>query len=295
MAQVKKDKYVLGESQNKQIISSGQEIRLDLELTPLEATIGGTVYGEVKNLANIPIEGALISIMDANYEPLINAVTDMFGKYVFNNIPVSSQYTIFAISSGTKIVQGSNFSLVPAQSVIRDFTLESDPALSLGIIAGDLYITGSTNPIQGAVASLYKVVSGVETLVSITGTNPYGQFAFREVEVGTYKITLRALNFNETYLNTSVTVNGEIVPVIGYMTMVANPAQGTISGVITNELNQPINRADAILYRAETDGSLTPLSFTKTNTSGVYLFQNVPVGTYKVKSNELEIVNIMVP
>lgn len=36
---------------------------------------------------------------------------------------------------------------------------------------------------------------------------------------------------------------------------------------------------------------MTPVVFTKTNSSGVYLFINVPRGKYKVKSNELEIID----
>lgn len=295
MVLIKKDKYVLGQSTSKQIATMGEEIRLDLQLQPIIPTIGATVEGKVVDANGNPVANALIKIMDSNFEPLLHAITDANGDYLFNNIPSSSSYTIFAIASGMQLNQGQSFSLSEGQTKVVNFTLLSDPAMQLGIIAGDLYQSGTTTPINGAVVSLYSVVNGVETLSAITYTNQYGQFVFREVATGSYDIKISALGYLPDSISTSVTSASQIVSLQPTLLVDPNASNGTVSGVITNNLNAPIDRADVILYRVNADNTLTPVAFTKTNSSGVYLFINVPQGTYKVKSNELEIVEINIP
>lgn len=295
MVQIKKDKYILGQSTSKQIATMGEEIRLDLQLQPVIPTIGATVEGNVVDANGNPVTNALIKIMDNNFEPLLHAVTDANGDYIFNNIPSSSSYNIFAIASGKKLNQGQSFSLLEGQTKVVDFTLQNDPAMQLGIIAGDLYQTGTTTPINGAVVSLYSIVNGIETLSAITYTNQYGQFVFREVATGDYDIKISALGYIPSSIFTAVTNASQIVSLQPTLLVDPNASNGTVSGVITNNLNAPIDRADVILYKVNADSTLTPVAFTKTNASGVYLFINVPQGTYKVKSNELEIVEINIP
>lgn len=65
---------------------------------------------------------------------------------------------------------------------------------------------------------------------------------------------------------------------------------GTVSGLITDQNNDPVEYADVILYNVSNiDGheKLTPIAFTKTNAKGVYLFINVPKGVYKIKSTKM--------
>lgn len=295
MVQIKKDKYILGQSTTKQIATMGEEIRLDLQLQPVTPIIGATVEGKVVDQNAAPLANALVKIMDSNYEPLLHAVTDANGNYIFNNIPSSSSYSIFAIASGMKLNQGQNFSLAEGQSKTVNFTLQADPAMQLGILAGDLYQTGTTTPINGAVVSLYSVVNGVETLSAITYTNQYGQFAFREVATGNYDINISALGYLPTSISTSMVNAAQIISLQPTLAVDPNAQNGTVSGIITNNVNAAIDRADVILYRVNADNTLTPVAFTKTNSSGVYLFINVPQGTYKVKSNELEIVEVNIP
>lgn len=293
MVQVKQDKFVLGQSVSKTIASLGEEIRLDLQLQPLIPTIGATVEGLVTDTNGAVIPNALVKIMDSNFEPLLHSVTDANGEYLFNNIPASNSYTIFAIAPGKKIKQGQGFSLSEGASRTINFTLEDDPAMQLAIIAGDLFQTGTTNPVGGAVVTLFEVdQNGIETLSAITHTNEFGQFVFREVANGEYSINISALGFISDSISVSVTSAPQIISVQPTLQPDPNAQNGTVSGVILDNLNAPIDRADVILYEVNADDSLTPVAFTKTNSAGVYLFINVPQGTYKVKSNELEIVEI---
>lgn len=289
--QIKKDKFVLGQSESKTIGSIGEEIRLDLKLEQKSNVIGAIVKGTVRNTSGQPITNALIKIMDSNFEPLLHAITDEQGEYLFNNIPSSSAYTIFAIADGKKLKQDQQFALSNGESKTIDFVLEDDPAMQLGIIAGDLYQNGTTTPINGAVVSLYKIVNGEEILSALTNTNEYGQFVFREVENGPYEIKISALGFVSDSIAVEMLATSKIMLIKPTLVVDPNAENGTVSGLITNDNNTPINRADVILYKVE-NNELTPIAFTKTNTSGVYLFINVPQGVYKVKSNEMEIVEV---
>lgn len=289
--QVKQDKFILGQSESKTIASVGEEIRLDLQLQQKSNVVGAIVKGTIKNTSGNPIENALVKIMDSNFEPLLHAISDEQGDYIFNNIPASSSYTIFAIADGKKLKQGQQFALSNSESKTIEFTLEDDPAMQLGIIAGDLYQNGTTTPINGAVVSLYKIVNNEEVLSALTNTNEYGQFVFREVENGTYDIKISALGYISDGIFVEMLQTSKIMLIKPTLSPDPNAENGTVSGLITNDNNTPINRADVILYKVE-GTELTPIAFTKTNTSGVYLFINVPQGIYKVKSNEMEIVEV---
>ena len=293
MITIKQDKFILGQSSSKTIASLGEEIRLDLQLQPVTPTIGATVEGRVTDTNGVAITNALVKIMDSNFEPLLHAVTNSDGDYLFNNIPASNSYTIFAIAPGKKIKQGQGFSLSDGASKKVDFVLENDPAMQLAIIAGNLYQSGTTNPVNGAIVTLFEVdENGLETLSAITNTNEFGQFVFREVANGNYNINISALGFISDSVTASVTSAPQIISINPTLQPDPNSQNGTVSGVILDNLNAPIDRADVILYEVNEDDSLTPVAFTKTNSAGVYLFINVPQGTYKVKSNEIELVEI---
>lgn len=289
--QIKKDKFILGQSESKTIGSVGEEIRLDLQLQKKTGIIGAVVTGNITDTSGLPVSNALIKIMDSNFEPLMHSITDEQGEYIFNNIPASNSYTIFAIAEGKKLKQDKQFALSSGESKTINFTLEDDFAMQLGIIAGDLYQNGTTIPINGAVVSLYRIINNTEVLFALTNTNEYGQFVFREIENGKYDIKISALGFIPDGIELEMLSTSKIILIKPTLSTDANAENGTVSGLITNDNNTPINRADVILYKVD-GANLIPVSFTKTNISGVYLFINVPQGIYKVKSNEIEIVEV---
>lgn len=294
MATIKQDKYILGQSVSKSIASVAEEIRLDLKLSPQPLNNAGSVTGTVKDENGNPVPNALVKIMDSNYEPMFHAITAADGTYTIDNVPAGSGYNIFAIATGKALNQGVSFSIAASQVITKDFTLVNDPSSQLGIIAGDLYDSATGAPINGAVISLYKVNEDqTEVLVAITYTNQYGQFVFRGLNIGNYSIRVSALGYIGTSSTVSITTQGQIVPSIINITQDPNASRGTVSGIITDQNNQPIVEADVVLYRVNEDNSLTAVAFTKTNSAGVYLFINVPQGNYKVKSNKTEDIVIL--
>ncbi|WP_300348696.1 carboxypeptidase-like regulatory domain-containing protein [Clostridium sp.] len=293
MAIIKQDIYILGQSDKKTIQSVGEEIRLDLQLQPQPLNNTGKVTGTVIDESGNPITGSLIKLMDANYEPLLHAITGSDGTYTLDNVPAGTGYNIFATATGKALNQGTSFSIVVGQVVNKNFTLLDEPSAQLGLIAGDLYDNTTGLPINGAVISLYQVnPDDTEVLKAITYTNEYGQFVFRELDQGNYSIRVSALGYIGTTSTVNITQSGQIVPSLITIAQNPNASRGTVSGIITDNLNQPIVAADVVLYEVNPDESLTAIAFTKTNTAGVYLFINVPQGNYKVKSNQTENVNM---
>lgn len=293
MATIKHDIYILGQSEKKQIKSVGEEIRLDLKLEPQPLNNTGKVTGTVTNSSGNPIPNALVKVMSDSYEPLLHAITSTDGTYTLDNIPAGTGYNIFAIASGMSLKQGVSFSMVSGQVLTKNFSLTNDPASQLGIIAGDLIDSSNSTPIGGAVISLYLVnPDSTEILQSITYTNSYGQFVFRELEIGDYSIRVSKLGYIGTSSTADISSSGQIVPSLISLIQNPNASRGTVSGIITDNNNQPINEADVVLYEVNEDNSLTAIAFTKTNTAGVYLFINVPQGNYKVKSNQTEDITI---
>lgn len=294
MATIKQDKYILGQSVSKSIAAVAEEIRLDLKLSPQPLNNTGRVTGTVVDTNGNPVPNALIKLMDSNYEPILHAITAADGTYTLDKVPAGSGYNIFSIAAGKALNQGVSFSITASQVITKNFTLVDDPNSQLGIIAGDLYDSATNAPINGAVISLYKVNEDeTEVLVSITYTNQYGQFVFRGLDIGNYSIRVSALGYIGTSSTVSITAPGQIVPSIINITQDPNSARGTVSGIITDQNNQPIVAADVVLYKVNADNSLTAIAFTKTNSAGVYLFINVPQGSYKVKSNKTE--DVVIP
>lgn len=292
MAQIMQDKYILGQSIGKGIENLGQEIRLDLKLKPNTNDLnGGSVTGTVTDANNAPVKNALVKLMSTTYDPLMHVLTDSNGNFSLVNINPGS-YTIFCIAQGMQLNQGSNFTISELQNIIINFTLQPDPAMQLSIIAGDLINSTSSEPVGGAIVSLFSISNNTETLESITYTNEYGQFVFRELQQGSYIVKINALGYTDTSATANITSSGQIVSMNVPITPNPQASKGTVSGVITDSTDQPIDRADVILYEVNNDNSLTPIAFTKTNQNGIYLFGNIPQGYYKVKSNQMEVVNI---
>lgn len=294
MATIKQDKYILGQSQSKQIADIGEEIRLDLKLNPQPQNDTGKVIGTITDDTGKEIPNSLIKIMDAEYNPLLHAISGTDGTYTFDNVPVGTGYNIFCTSTGKMLNQGTTFTIAKSQVVTRDFTLQTDSAMQLGIIAGDLFNSVTHLPVNGAVISLYKVnADTTEVLQAITYTNQYGQFVFRELAIGNYIVRITALGYLSTSTTAIINTAGQIIPAVVQITEDPNTSRGTVSGIITDNNNAAIDRADVVLYKVNTDNSLTPYAFTKTNSAGVYLFINVPQGNYKVKANQME--DVIVP
>jgi len=231
------------------------------------------------------VEGAVVKIMDKDYNPISHAITGDDGKYIFTPFAPGTDYHLYVSAVGYNLETINPFTLNADQTLTKDVTLHADTKSTLSFIAGDI-TTDAGVAIMGAVVQLFSVVDTTETLIGLAFSNQYGQYAFRELEKGTYRIRISALGYLVSTAEVSITKDSSITKVVTKLTVDPVTSKGTVSGIITDETDNPVVGADVILYRVEDDESLTPIALTQTISGGVYLFVNTTPGNYKVKSTK---------
>ncbi|MPQ43814.1 carboxypeptidase regulatory-like domain-containing protein [Clostridium tarantellae] len=296
--QIRRDKYNLTKSHTIEITEKDIDVKADINLysNANEINIGASISGTVVDTLNIPIKNAIVKLIDSNLEPLTYVRTDTNGNYVINFIPPSSVYKILSTATGKILNHSNSFSLQNGENKIINFTLSNDPNTLFGAINGIL-TNNEYAIIKGAVIYLYRINNSLEELSAITYSDYEGTFIFSELLPGNYKIKITSLS----YINSEeiITVESKKIvsfkKILSFKTFVSN---GSVSGVITDKLNNSIGNADVILYKIDEKDVQTPVAFTKTNFSGIYSFVNVPFGSYFIKSNatqNLDINNLITP
>lgn len=286
MPLIKKDIYQLAQSPKATIAGVGEEVRIDLNLEPNPNLNSGTITGTVTNTDGQPISGAVVKIMDNDYNPLAHVITGSDGSYIFSPFLPGTNYRIFASAPGYELATTDPFTLLVKQTIEKDIVAAKDLTLTKSFIAGDI-IDDHGAPVGGAVVELYSIdAQNNELLAGLSFSNEFGQYVFREVEQGNYAIRISALGYTATRTTISITADGTIAKIDSTLVPDPQSSKGTISGIIADETGAAVVGADVILYSVASDGSLTPIALTKTITNGVYLFVNTPQGDYKVKSSK---------
>lgn len=301
MSQITKDRFILTQSSGKALPPNGA-IKIDLNLNEQMSTIIASIEGNITTTSLTPINNALVQLYDSNFNPITHAITNSSGYYIFkNSIPLESlnpynltpqsqpySFNLSAIALGKKLSYAS-IQLSDGQTITQNFILENDPNSILGVISGLILNQSNNEIIKGAVLSLYKVSATNDlTFVQRAFSNEFGSYLFPEISLGNYNLVIESLGYIKKVINITLSTQGQILNLPVLLQPDPNAPLGTLSGVILNNLNSPIPRADVILYRINQNGTLTPIAFTKTNSNGIYLFMNLSTGSYKIKSNEFQ-------
>jgi protocatechuate 3,4-dioxygenase beta subunit len=282
------DLYNLGQSIEKSITRTGEEIRIDLSLDANSYLTTGSVTGQVEDALGEPVAGALIKILNTSHDPLYHTLTDSAGTYVITGIKPSSVLQLQAIKEGYLLSAETPFSISSGQSLVFDVTLQTDPNAAYSTIAG--HVTDDQgDPVGNLTATLIKIEGESETVISMASTNEYGQYVFVDVQLGVYIIRLSGEDYDTQETELSVTQQSSI----SNLNTIVIPAQGenlgTINGIITDDEGDPIVGATVVLYEVETVSGVKhyrAFRYTKTSVYGIYLFGSVPQGDYIIKSNK---------
>ncbi|KGM98240.1 hypothetical protein FDC62_02285 [Clostridium botulinum] len=293
MKQVIQNKYVLGESIQKTLDTTGQEIRLDLKLKQNKhKSLNSEITGIVKDINGNPIENATIKVMSSDYEPLMHTSTDSNGRYEFSNIPANQSYNIFAIAKGKKLEQGNEFTINKGQIINMNFVLKDNSYSNLGVIFGKVISETEQIPVSVAEVKLFTSSVGDNNLKAITYTNDNGEYMFTDIPKGNYIAKISALGYDNENSDVSIIDGDEIVSMIVDITPNGEDnLNGTVSGIVMDRNSVPIDGGDVLLCKVDSNNKTTPIAFTKTNKSGVYLFSNVSKGNYNIRANLTELVS----
>ncbi|MPQ44093.1 glycoside hydrolase domain-containing protein [Clostridium tarantellae] len=288
---VKQNKYALGQSMIAEVIEGIEELKLNLKLTVNEnkLNIGAIISGFIVDENNNPIKQAVIKLVDSNFEPLTHVYTDDKGKYSIDTIFQSEIYNLIITSEGKLPAKSEVFSLNNEEKKILNFKLFNDTSNILGAISG--VVKDNTKFISGAVISLYSILNNEKTLIAITYTNNNGEFLFNKISSGNYIMRISSLGYLSKELSAKVKA-GQVLDTNIILAYEENSSNAIISGVITDDNNNEISNASVILYNVDVEKKIIiPIAFSKTNSSGVYTFINVPKGNYMVKSNKWQLIN----
>lgn len=279
-----KEEYVLGQSEKKVISVIAEAIRIDLPLLPSPYIDSGTLKGRVIDLNGNPIPDAVVIILDESKSILANTVTGNDGFYILNTLKPGSGYQAYAKAPGFELSEKLAFDINVNDLIESDFLLKPDPNLKYSVIVGVVQ-NGEGLPVNTASVELYRVEDTHTRPMSLTFTNEIGQFVFSSLEKGSYYIKVDANGYFSEDYSIKLSKTHEIMTVNIVLREDLKASKGIITGIITNNEEQPLADADVILYRLNDDGSQSPVACTRSNKEGVYLFVNVPHGQYFVNSS----------
>ncbi len=285
-----KDLYKLGQSQTGSVSELGQEIRLDLQLEDNVFVDVGTVFGNVTDDEGNPVEGATIKITDTNYNPLYHGTTDANGDYTINNVSSGNQYFVFAIKDTYDLNQGISFVMQAGQQIERNFILTPVSSTNNCLVAGEID-NEDGDKLQGVTVRLYDAADPENPiLLKTTHTNQFGQYTFFDLPQGLYKVSAYKQGYQNIEVNFVIDAPNQVRNINISLSIDPVTKKGTINGIITDKDGNPVQDAFVILFEVTTDQEgkevLTPIRVTKTNEEGLYLFEQVPQGDYKIKSNK---------
>lgn len=283
MAEIKQDLLSLQYSQNFEI-NGTEEANVDLELSLAPASLS-TVYGNVSDGVN-PIKNAVVKIFDSDGLPYKHTLSDDQGNYSLTDIPVGT-YSVAAVAKGYRLSDEIGINLIAGSSIQADLICQLDSSLDLGAIAGLLLINASDGTMQPLAKGKITLKNTEGVVVATTYSAADGEFAFYDLEDGSYTLFSVADGYLPSSNMNVVITNGAIINVS--LTMVADSRtyNGTVSGIIRNKANQPVAGCFVGLYEVIKEGSMIReklVATTKTNSRGKYLFGTVTSGNYIVKA-----------
>ena len=233
-----------------------------------------------------PIPNATVKLFDSAGVPYKHTLTDADGAFSLSDIPAGT-YSLAAVADGFRLSDAAGVTLADGAAVQINPVCTPDATLALGAIAGVMTTNnqlGVAEPLAGAKITLKNASGGT---VASTFSAADGEFVFYDVADGIYTLIYSADGYLPSSSMTAVVDNGGIVNVS--MTMVADSRtyNGTVSGIIRNNLGQAVAGCFVALYEVTTVGGVTQerlVAVTKTNIAGKYLFGGVSGGNYIVKA-----------
>lgn len=264
----------------------GKKVTVNLEFTKNNCNYDGILYGKVINNLGDPIKNALVKIMTVKYDSIFYTKTNSEGKYFFCNIPINKYYKILAIAKGYKLSEEIKFCIKKNTMLKINLVLKDELNDRLAIIVGDVFNKVNSLPINKVAVILYENISEYVVLKAVVYTNEFGQFAFTKLRLGSYTVKICVMGYITKSYIVNITKCGQITNIIVPLCPDSKKLKGTVSGVVTDQYNKPINESDVILYKVTSNNTLLPIDFTITNKQGVYLFINVEMGAYKIKANK---------
>jgi protocatechuate 3,4-dioxygenase beta subunit len=298
----------LPQSQNVRVLS-GQITTADFALSPLGSEVGA-IFGKVIDARTAePLADAhvwvvpygAITIQNAIPQVVLGqAVTDENGEYEIADLPVGP-VVVFAAREGYRAAH--RWALVEAdQSTQVDFALQPIPAPETGHLVGTVRDAQNEQPVPRAMVTLAPddelafALSRRLNLLSHTLTDDNGNYAFRDVPIGSYRVVVKKIGYLAAIQPVAVEA-GQVSELNFLLQPCGPPLFGSLGGQVTNAVTgEPIGHAFVRLCairetdsgEADPDSESADLQATgltaTTDERGFYRFPRVLEGKYVVQA-----------
>ncbi|USK42072.1 carboxypeptidase regulatory-like domain-containing protein [Cytobacillus oceanisediminis] len=240
-------------------VQSNQAANGNVALVPDPGQITGTI---ISSIGGTPIAGAVVNITSSSGSLIASVLTDQNGIFMAERL-APDHYTLNVFADNFQ--NGSVGALVQSgQSTPVIIELAADPGR----------ITGTVSPaIPNTVIQLRDVNN---FLVDSALAASDGSFSFNNLAPGLYTVLASATSYSVVQAGTFVQSNQTSAV---SLTMVPNP--GSISGVVTDNLGNPIVNSTVQVY--DQNGILMVNGFS--NASGEYIVGNLPSGSFTAVVN----------
>ncbi|AZK48154.1 MSCRAMM family protein [Paenibacillus lentus] len=265
------------------VINGHEDEQINLSLEAAPAAEVGVVQGIVQLSNGTPLSGATVQLFDASGNPFDHTNSNPQGRFTFPDIPVGS-YFITASEPGYTTPTRIPLSVAQGRPTTVTIIMQADPTATLGAIFGIVRNSASSQVIVSATVQLFQVTGGTETLFGSVQTNSAGQYLFSDLPSGTYLIRASIAGYLSSE-SAEVTIAGrQFAPLDLVLSVDPDANTGTVSGIITDRsTGTTLANATVALYEIS-NGIENVVDITRTNAGGLYLFGDVPPGTYRVKA-----------
>lgn len=252
----------------------------------LQATVNvqtGVISGIVRNAEGAPVANATVQLFNQNGQPFEHETTNPAGRFTIPQIPAGS-YFITASEPTYLTPLRMSVTITANRNTQVTITMQPNPNVNANAVFGIVRNSVDNSSIVGAQVNLFQTTGTTEELIGSVTSNSEGQYLFANLPNGTYYVEASKLGYF-TSSSAAFTVGGRnYVPSNILLPINAAAFTGTISGIITDsQTNQPIPNAIIALYSI-IDGVESIIYISTTNAGGLYLFGDLPVGTYRIKA-----------
>ena len=283
MNEIIRDKYILEESSDNSIKNLNDEIEFNLTLTQLTRNMNfSTIMGVINDAQGNPVENAVVKLESVDKSFKAQEITDLNGNYIFEDI-LENFYIISIWAKGMVVQRSNQLQIIGFTTYTMNFTLQINTDTT-SIITGNVFDSTTNSPIYNCVVLLFQIQSdGSRLLKATVYTNEFGQFAFRQVLNGEYFLIFNMYGYLQFFTNISIVNSSQISSF--KINMIPDETQTNliISGVILDSNRNPIIGAFVSLYSdIPNQSNQTVVGVTTTNVDGIYVFTNIPKGSYRV-------------
>ncbi|MET3728315.1 5-hydroxyisourate hydrolase-like protein (transthyretin family) [Fictibacillus halophilus] len=243
-------------------VDPGQTQTVDIELTALPGILTGTIIDQETGILNA---GAIVQLFfGTSVQPAGRAVTNNAGVYVISGLS-PGQYTVSMTTPNYNTFSSGATIQANATTTVDGFLL-SNPGV----------LTGTVNGPNGVIiGASVKVIDVNGTVIGSAVSNDDGTFFIGNLPVGTYALTVVALDFQNETEGISITP-GETVNVS--INLIPDP--GAITGIVTDESGSGL---PGVVMNVLLNNIV--IASTVTEQNGSFTFRSLKPNSYQVTAN----------